>query len=191
MTLPSFLFHVTGMTFCANLPVVLFHGFSSRPYSSCTPYTSHTRLFTWCQHHGSRCRARTIHHPHHTAMQSSILFPPTMSSTSFSLAPWRCSSLSTSAPSRSSCITHCGTVPRQDDHGLGAGDASLTGYEPKLLEIAKDAGDSNQIFTDRYSTNSSTNPMQQPDPVEIDDEHRRSELTPTSTASAGMKSKQT
>ena len=66
----------------------------------------------------------------------------------------------------------------------------LTGYEPNLLEIPEDDDDVNEIFTDRYCTQFLNDSVtQQPDPVEIDDEHRRSEFTP-STASAG-KSKET
>ena len=115
-----------------------------------------------------------------SSMQSSLWFPPTMSSTSFTFTPLHFYCPSTPAPSRSSCITLCGTVPREDEHGPMAADAPLTGYEPNQLEILEDDDDANQIFTDRYFTQFlNDSDTEQRDPVEIDDEHRRSEFTPS------------
>ena len=85
---------------------------------------------------------------YHTTMQLSLLVPSTSSSTFLSLTPWHTSSSSTSPHSGSFCITPCGTIPRQDEHGPLAADAPLTVYEPKVLEILEGHQDVNQIFTD-------------------------------------------
>ena len=60
-----------------------------------------------------------------------------------------------------------------------AAGAPLTGYEPNLLDIPENDDGVKGIFTDRYFTQFLNDPdTQQPDPVEFDDEHPRSEFTP-------------
>ena len=70
-----------------------------------------------------------------------------------------------------------------------AADAPLAGYEPNLLDIPEDDDGVNEIFTDPFFTQFlHDSDTQQPDPVEIDDEHPR-ERTHSTTANAGEKSK--
>ena len=74
-------------------------------------------------------------HLHQTTMQSSLWFPLTVY---VSLTDSATSSSSTSPPLGSSCIIYCSTIPRQDEHGLMAADAPLTGYESKVHDANVD-----------------------------------------------------
>ena len=70
-----------------------------------------------------------------------------------------------------------GRFQRNEERGPLATETPLTGCEPNLFDIPEDNDDVDEIFTDRNFTQLFYNSNgQYPDPVEIDDEHLRSEF---------------
>ena len=123
------------------------------------------------------CWASAKIHHHLPFMQSSLLFSSSTSS-KFISAPWHSSCpTSTTPPSRPPSKTPCRSIPRNEERGPLATETPLTGCEPNLFDIPEDNDDVDEIFTDRNFTQLFYNSNgQYPDPVEIDDEHLRSEF---------------